>query len=76
MNLISMTLNFEMHPDFTQNINIAPKAGRALMFSNVLGRAMFTLGVMICSTPRGMSPEKIVGGSCNDMILYGIVFYG
>ena len=31
--------------------------------------------IMIIYTPLGISWEKIVGGSCNEMLLYGMVFY-
>ena len=30
---------------------------------------------VIIYTPLGISWARIVGGSCNDMILYGMVFY-
>ena len=76
-----MTRNAEMHPDFTlQNMNIAPNpVGHSCSetFWDVL--CMFTLErdyiFIYIYTPLGISWEKIVGRSCNEMILYGMVFY-
>ncbi len=66
MNLISMTFNFEMHPDFTlQNMNVAPKSGRALIFSNILGHAwMFTLE----GDQYIYSTWNIVGDNCRRIM--------